>query len=168
MPNAPAAYIAKYATKSAEDFGLGARRLTGRVLAGDGVSTHVARRGRTCWQRGELEEYVGIRRWIHMAGFRGHFASKSRRYSTTLGAIRAERRTFRRRQAAEQARQLGLDPGDEDTTLVVGRWEFAGLGYLTGGDTALALSAAARARERRLAGRDHLHTETEEDRPWTT
>ena len=58
-----------------------------------------------------------------------------------------QRRTFRRRQAAARARQLGLDPIDEDTTLVVGRWEFAGLGYLTGGDAALALSAAARARE---------------------
>jgi hypothetical protein len=78
-----------------------------------------------------------------MAGFRGHFASKSRRYSTTLGAIRGERRTFRRRRAAEYARQVGLEPVDEDTTLVVSRWEFAGLGYLTGGDAALALSAAA-------------------------
>lgn len=163
-----ASYIAKYATKSAEDFGLGDRRLTGLALAGDGLSAHVTRLVRTCWDLGELEEYVGIRRWIHMAGFRGHFASKSRRYSTTLGAIRRERRTFRRRQAAAHARQLGLDLVDEDTTLVVGRWEFAGLGYVTGGDAALALSAAARARQRRLAGRDHVRTETEEDRPWTT
>lgn len=154
-----AAYIAKYATKSAEDFGLGDRRLSGAALAGDGVTAHVARLVRTCWDLGELDEYDGIRRWIHMIGFRGHFASKSRRYSTTLGAIRGERRTFRRRQAAEHARQLGLDPVDEDTTLVVSRWEFAGLGYLTGGDAALALSAAARARERREAARDHIGRE---------
>ena len=166
-PDRVAAYVAKYATKSAEDFGLGERRLTGRVLAGDGISAHIARLVRTCWQLGELEDYTGIRRWIHMAGFRGHFASKSRRYSTTLGTIRGERRTFRRRQAAERARQLGLDPIDEDITLVVGRWEFAGLGYLTGGDAALALSAAARARERRQAARDQLHTNTAEDTSWT-
>jgi two-component system NarL family sensor kinase len=30
----------------------------------------------------------------------GHFASKSRRYSTTLGAIRGERRAYRQRQAS--------------------------------------------------------------------
>ena len=87
-----------------------------------------------------------------MLGFRGHFASKSRRYSTTLGAIRGERRAYRQRQAAEHAREL--PPDEQHTTLVVTRWEFAGLGYLTSGDAALALSAAARAREQRQAARD--------------
>ena len=86
-----------------------------------------------------------------MLGFRGHFASKSRRYSTTLGALRNERREYRRRQAAEKVREL-LD--DQETTLVVSHWDFAGIGYLTSGDVALAISAAARARERRQAGRD--------------
>jgi len=124
------------------------------------MTAHVARLVRAGWDLGDLDEYDGIRGWIHMLGFRGPFASKSRRYSTTLGAIRGERRTFRRRQAAEHARQLGADPVGDDTTLVVSRWEFAGLGYLTGGDAALALSAAARARERRQAGRDHLDTHT--------
>jgi hypothetical protein len=85
-----------------------------------------------------------------MLGFRGHFASKSRRYSTTLGALRNERRTYRQRQTTEQIRELL----DEATTLVVSRWEFAGQGYLTNGDTALALSAAVRAREQRQAARD--------------
>jgi hypothetical protein len=80
----------------------------------------------------------------------GHFASKSRRYSTTLGAIRGERRAYRQRQAAEQVRELL----DDDTTLVVSHWEFVGVGYLTTGDAALALSAAARAREQRQAARD--------------
>jgi hypothetical protein len=108
---------------------------------------------RTAWDLGGEEEYEGLRRWLHMAGFRGHFASKSRRYSTTLGAIRGERRAYRLRQAAELTRELG-DQEDTDTTLVIGQWKFAGLGYLTGGDAALALSAAARARERREAARD--------------
>jgi hypothetical protein len=105
---------------------------------------------RTAWQLGEHPAYDGLRRWVHMLGFRGHFASKSRRYSTTLGAIRAERRTYRQRQAAEHARELH----DEETTLVVSHWEFAGVGYLTTGDTTLARSAAARTRERRQAARD--------------
>ena len=36
---------------------------------------------------------------------------------------------------------------DDDTTLVVGSWVFAGTGWNNDGDTALALAAAARARE---------------------
>ena len=86
--------------------------------------------------------------------FRGHFASKSRRYSTTLGAIRGERRAYRQRQATEHIRELPPGDDEQDTTLVVARWEFAGVGYLTAGDTTLALSAAARAREQRQAARD--------------
>jgi hypothetical protein len=154
-PERVASYIAKYATKSAEDFGLGDRRQATAALAGDGVSEHVARIVRTCWQLGEHDAYAGLRRWVHMGGFRGHFASKSRRYSTTLGAIRRERSDYRRRQAAEHAREIA-DQDDTETTLVVTRWEFAGLGYLTAGDAALALSAAARARERRDAAREQV------------
>ena len=159
-PERVAAYVAKYATKSAEDFGLGDRRQIGAALAGHGLSPHVAQVVQTCWDLGGHDDYAGLRRWVHMAGFRGHFASKSRRYSTTLGEIRGERRAHRQREASERARVLGqLDPYDE-TTLVIAQWQFAGLGYLSGGDVALALSAAARARERREAGRDHLRTES--------
>jgi hypothetical protein len=114
-PERVAAYIAKYATKSAEDFGLGDRRQTPAVLAGHGISDHVYRIVRTCWQLGEHEDYAGLRRWVHMGGFRGHFASKSRRYSTTLGEIRRERSDYRRRQLAELAREIG-DQVDEETT----------------------------------------------------
>jgi hypothetical protein len=145
-----ARYIAKYATKSAEHFGLGHHRITPEALPLLDVTTHVDRLVHTAWQLGEDPSYQGLRRWIHMIGFRGHFASKSRRYSTTLGAIRGERRAYRQQQAADYARELL----DEDTTLVVSHWEFTGLGYLTTGDTTLALSAAARAREQRQAARD--------------
>jgi hypothetical protein len=143
-------YIAKYATKSADDFGLGNQRLTLETLPLLNLSEHVTRIIHTCWQLGEHETYNGLRRWIHMLGFRGHFASKSRRYSTTLGTIRRERRTYRQRQAAEHLRELL----DEETALVVSHWEFAGVGYRTTGDATLARSAAARAREQRQAARD--------------
>jgi Replication initiator protein, pSAM2 len=151
-PAHAARYIAKYATKSAEDFGLGNRRITPETLPLLDVNDHVDRLVRTAWRLGGHVAYEGLRRWIHMIGFRGHFASKSRRYSTTLGAIRGERRAYRQRQAAERTRELADD--EQDTTLVVAHWEFAGVGYLTAGDTALALSAAARARERRQAARE--------------
>jgi hypothetical protein len=146
-PEHAARYIAKYATKSAEDFGLGERRITPEALPHLNITDHVHRLVHTAWQLGEHPAYEGLRRWIHMIGFRGHFASKSRRYSTTLGAIRGERRAYRQRQAA-----LPLE--EQDTTLIVARWEFAGTGYLATGDTALALSAAARAREQRQAARE--------------
>lgn len=148
-----ARYIAKYATKSAEDFGVGDRRLTPAALPALGLSAHVQRLINTGWVLGGCASFEGVRRWVHMLGFRGHFASKSRRYSTTLGAIRGERRAYRQQQAAELARELGADEPD-DSTLVVGNWTFAGLGYLTSGDAALAASAAARAREQRQAARD--------------
>jgi hypothetical protein len=151
-PEHAARYIAKYATKSAEDFGLGDRRISPETLSLLNVTDHVDRLVRLAWQLGEHEAYDGLRRWVHMIGFRGHFASKSRRYSTTLGAIRGERRAYRQRQAAEHIRELL--PDEQDTTLVVSRWEFAGVGYLTAGDTVLALSAAARAREQRQAARE--------------
>jgi hypothetical protein len=147
-----ARYIAKYATKSAEDFGLGPRRITPEVLPLLDVPDHVDQLIRTAWELGVHPAYEGLRRWVHMLGFRGHFASKSRRYSTTLGATRGERRAYRQRQAAEHTRELM--PDEQDTTLVVAHLEFAGVGYLTNGDTALALSAAARAREQRQAARD--------------
>ena len=34
-------------------------------------------------------------KWVHMLGFRDHFSTTSRRYSTTLGALRAARRAWR-------------------------------------------------------------------------
>ena len=157
-PEHAARYIAKYSTKSAEDFGVGQRRITPEVLSLLGVTDHVDQLVRVAWRLGGHDAYEGLRRWVHMLGFRGHFASKSRRYSTTLGTIRGERRAYRQRQAAEQVRELI----DEDSTLMVSHWEFAGTGYLTTGDAALALSAAARAREHRQAARDayreRMHT----------
>jgi len=153
-----AAYIAKYATKAAEDLGLGERRQVPDLYHARlrGLSGHVLRLLEAADSMGDVEAFAGIRRWLHMLGFRGHFATKSRRYSTTLGAIREERRTFRRGQARTDLGQM-VDPArdddedGDDSTLVISRWEFAGVGYLTAGDAALAASAAARARERREA-----------------
>ncbi|MYS14718.1 replication initiator, partial [Streptomyces sp. SID4982] len=53
--------------------------------------------------------------------FRGHFSTKSRRYSTTLGALRDARAEWRRAQAPTDERQT-------DTTYVLAHWVFAGTG----------------------------------------
>lgn len=92
-----------------------------------------------------------------MLGFRGHFASKSRRYSVTLGALRRARR--RAQILIAQTRDAGrpldltqleadlLADDDTDTTLVIGEWRYAGSGWANHGDRVLATAAAARARE---------------------
>lgn len=126
-PEWVAAYLAKYATKYAEDFGLGERRLSGLALDGVGVSAHVARivqyrlgswRGRRAGWAAAVATCARVPRPL---------AAKSRRYSTTLGAIRHERSDFRRRQVAD-ARPVGIeDQAGDDSTLVVARWQFVGL-----------------------------------------
>jgi hypothetical protein len=57
-----------------------------------------------------------------MLGFRGHFSTKSRRYSTTLGALRTARAEWRRAQAAPPEQH------DTGTTYVLAHWAFAGTG----------------------------------------
>jgi hypothetical protein len=70
-------------------------------------------------------EQLRLAAWAHMLGFSGHFATKSRAYSTTLSALRADRAAYQR----EQAMAAGLLPDlDSDTTLVLADWHFAGRG----------------------------------------
>ena len=61
-----------------------------------------------------------------MLGFRGHFSTKSRHYSTTFGALRAERAQHQRDHAPTGS--LWPTPED-DTTLVLAQWRFAGQAY---------------------------------------
>jgi hypothetical protein len=61
-----------------------------------------------------------------MLGFRGHFSTKSRTYSITLGALRAERAAYQRDYAIAAGLQPDLHPG---TTLVVTDWHYAGRGH---------------------------------------
>ena len=75
------------------------------------------RRSRQPQDRRTPYELLG--KWAHMLGFRGHFASKSRRYSITLGALRRARRraqaliaaVTRRRPPARPGRPRGRPPG---------------------------------------------------------
>jgi len=69
-----------------------------------------------------------------MLGFRGHFSTRSRHYSTTLTQIRAERQHHAR---AEEITTGRLPLFDEDDVLVIARWEYAGRG-LTPGDALVA------------------------------
>jgi hypothetical protein len=89
-----------------------------------------------------------------MLGFRGHFSTKSRRYSTTLGALRQTRADYR---AAQQRAALGLpDPEDEDaTTLTLSHWAYAGHGH-TPGETWLAANIRREIALNRETAREEL------------
>ncbi|KAF4406199.1 replication initiator protein RepSA [Streptomyces lycii] len=130
---AVAAYLAKYATKAAETTGTLDRRI-GELAELDkrpDLPDHTRRLIRACW---DLDAAYPDRRlwaWAHMLGFRGHFSTKSRRYSTTLGALRQVRADYR---AQQERRALGLpDPDEHDTTTyVVAHWVYAGHGHTPG------------------------------------
>ena len=95
------------------------------------------------------DPYTGWGKLGDMLGFRGHLATKSRRYSTTLGRLRQARRDYTRRRALGDLEPVWVadeGPGEE-TTLVVGTWRFAGIDWPTLGDAALAAASAARARD---------------------
>jgi len=80
-----------------------------------------------------------------MLGFRGHFVTKSRGYSTTLGELRAARAAYRAGQDQPP------DATDEDTTIVMSVWQYIGSGYLNPGDVLLAAGVEASLRAAREA-----------------
>ncbi|WP_189039506.1 replication initiator [Streptomyces daqingensis] len=134
---AVAAYIAKYATKGAETAtGTLDRRLRFVAeLAQLDISPHAERMIRTAWALGARKDlaHLRLRAWAHMLGFRGHFSTKTRRYSTTLGALRNARAEWRRLQAAIARGENHPQPVDnngsgEETTLVLAHWSFVGTG----------------------------------------
>jgi Replication initiator protein, pSAM2 len=123
-----AAYVAKYATKAAECTGTLDRRISpADQLAELPISEHARRLIGTCLRLGKIPglEDLRLAAWAHMLGFRGHFSTKSRHYSTTFGALRAERAQHQRDHATTGS--LWPEPGD-DTTLVIAHWRFAGQG----------------------------------------
>lgn len=94
-----AAYIAKYATKGAETTtGTLDRRL--RLLAElhkYDITDHARRMIHTAWHLATRPQHahLRLRQWAHMLGFRGHFSTRTRHYSTTLAHLRAERAAWR-------------------------------------------------------------------------
>ncbi|WP_157557794.1 replication initiator [Intrasporangium oryzae] len=170
-PEQVAGYLAKYATKSATDstntHGPHARRLRATI-----VTIVDRQRAESAASDQPMAEhpYGLLFKWRHMLGFRGHFSTKSRRYSVTLGQLRRRRVRYERALAAahREGRTLHVRDLDdllqddaEETTLVVGQWTYAGTGWDTDGDTELAKAAAARAREyaqERAAARNEQRT----------
>ena len=116
---AVAGYIAKYATKAAECVGTLDRRINPLDdLDAFNLRDHPRRLIAACMRLGALDELADLRLadWAHMLGFRGHFSTRSRRYSTTLGQLRAAREHHARDNDITTGR---LPLFDEDTVLVI-------------------------------------------------
>ncbi|TPQ16661.1 replication initiator [Streptomyces sporangiiformans] len=148
--DAVAAYVAKYVTKGAGETGAG---LDHKVTTWDDVDTapvskHVRTLMRTCWRLGGLPEYapLHLRTWAHTLGYRGHILTKSRAYSTTYAALRAER-----------AHHVGRV--DIPDTVTDAHWRYVGSGHTPGAaliaaDIAKDLATNSEiTREVRIAGR---------------
>ena len=97
-PETVAAYIAKYATKAAADLPTDGEGGSGHLRRLQATLRHVSGRALIASITGDRDPYNGWGRWSEMLGFRGHLATKSRRYSVTLGRLRQARRDYTRRQ----------------------------------------------------------------------
>jgi hypothetical protein len=103
-----AAYVAKYVTNWGD-------------IETAPVSGHVRTLMRTCWRLGGLPEYepLHLRTWTHTLGYRGHILTKSRAYSTTYAALRAER-----------AHHMGH--ADLTDAVTERQWRYVGSGHIPG------------------------------------
>ncbi|GAA2131640.1 replication initiator [Glycomyces algeriensis] len=135
-----ASYVAKYATKSTGSHEGPDRKIRSADEIEDlPVSAHHKAMMRTAWELGGLEAYadLNLRRWAHMLGFRGHFLTKSRAWSVTLGELRAIRARFR---LAEVLAELEVS---EDDVLVVNDWEAVSFGHDNDAEREVAQAIAA-------------------------
>jgi replication initiator protein RepSA len=139
-----AAYVAKYSCKASHE------QITSRDTDPGhwrtrGIPEQLVQMAAAALRLSERSGLRQIARWVHMLGFRGHFVTKSRAYSTTLGELRAAR-------AAYRAHQDEL-PGDHayGTTIVLSVWQYLGSGYLNPGDVLLAAGVDASLRAAREA-----------------
>ncbi|WP_406257020.1 replication initiator [Streptomyces chartreusis] len=140
--DAVAAYVAKYVTKGASETGAGLDHAltTWADIATAPVSTHVRTLMRACWRLGGLVEYepIRLRAWTHTLGYRGHILTKSRAYSTTYAALRAER-----------AHHTGYD--DAPDAITERHWHYVGSGHTPGAALLAAAVAEDRAANREIA-----------------
>ena len=154
-----AGYVAKYATKGTGKSEAADRPIRSQLALDhlQGISAHHRRIIQTCWDLGDIERHphyqeLNLRRWAHMLGFRGHFLTKSRAYSTTFQQIRGDRQAFR---LAETLERLGID---HESTVVINHWNWTGAGYRDPAERELAAGIADRIRTDRRARHHQDHT----------
>lgn len=185
-PGKCAGYLAKYATKATEQAGGVLHRVDREDVDYLHVSEHVRQFMRAAFdlddqdpdrdrQPEEGEPKPRPRRLAqnaHNLGYRGHCVTKSQRYSTTFGELRAERE----RHVHEQLLASATTPEAQRRLAELGAegrvncFTFDGLGPLTTAEAFLAAQAAAQARESRRIGRLELlyQTKRRKEERWIT
>ena len=108
-------------------------------------------------RRADTKPELALRAALHALGYRGHITTKSRLFSTTMGALRTHRAEWTRHHHTEHVATTsdaelhgaaaGIDPV---------AWEFDRVGLCSLGERALILSAAQRMIEHRHIARDNL------------
>ncbi len=128
-----ASYLAKYTIKSVDTGGALDHRLRHGDLTGRPLPAHLRALAETAWTLDARPELAALRLrlWAHTLGYRGHWLTKSRGWSTTLGALRHARHTW-------QLAQHGHDPNNETT---IGEWAYQGAGHTSPAEEWLAQHA---------------------------
>jgi hypothetical protein len=149
-----AAYLAKYASKGSDEYGVLDHRFRSGTPRDDRLPDHLKALVETAWRLGDQAETesLRLRLWAHTCGFRGHFLTKSRRYSTTFGELRAERQRWR---IAQRQATLASDAQDPDE-IEFREWTYEGSGYRTVGDVCLARNLEEELRLGRIAVREEM------------
>jgi hypothetical protein len=145
-----AAYLAKYATKGSDDHGVLDHRFRSGVPTDARLPDHLRSLAATAWDLGARGNVEGLRlqQWAHTCGFRGHFLTKSLRYSTTFGALRRERQQWRLAQRIPDGEESDLE-GVE-----LFEWTFEGSGYRTIGDICLVRNLEEEFRTAKMLARE--------------
>jgi hypothetical protein len=109
-PGQVAAYVAKYSCKASHE------QITMRDTDPDrwrdrGVPEQLVDMAYAAVRLSKRSGLRDLGRWVHMLGFRGHFVTKSRRYSTNLGELRATRAAYRPWHTPRRTRRLPRPPG---------------------------------------------------------
>lgn len=157
-PRRIAGYLAKYVTKSLHDFGVAARRLSAEAIADLDVTDHVRAILTTIANLADqahnvgINDLAGIGRRLHTLGYRGHITTKSRRYSVTMGALRAIRATWTRQQVAKDCALQHYSPANPTEERDDTWWAFDRAGHATPGDRTLVYAAALQRIDTRRTG----------------
>ncbi len=143
-------YVAKYSAKGSDETGVLDHRLRAGVPTDARLPVHLRRLVETAWTLAEdpaLADFR-LRLWAHTCGFRGHFLTKSRRYSTTFGELRGERQLWRLAALGHRSAEIDDHEGE------IHEWTYEGSGYLTAGDACLARNVEEQLRLGRHLARD--------------
>jgi hypothetical protein len=155
-----ARYVAKYASKAVSDdvqANPHFSRLRATAYALAERTNDAAERWRSLGV--EPPRYREMGKWAHDLGFHGHFATKSHTWGLTRTQLRRARQRVRiyeeqaRRTgevldlAAREAELYARESRDDQTTVVISEWRYAGAGWANDAQTTLAIASAAAARE---------------------